>query len=255
MIDRENIDCRGFRERKLSDPLCADQALHAHARGCPPCAHYAAKLEAFERDLRDCATVACKVPTDLAQSIIERCCGSGTKRSLFAALVARLSGLGPRSWFVPATGALATALLLGLAGMVAFDVSTRPEPLAHEVIAHVLSEPDVLDMREDVPAEAVQAAFAGIGGRLHRAIGEVRFLGTCVMNGQVVQHLLVQTPEGEVSLILLSGTLLDSGPYSSQGMTSVLLPLQRGSIGIVTRSADTARKIHERITGAVTVEG
>jgi len=65
------IDCSKFRKLKLADPMCRDIGVLDHARLCPPCAKYAAKLEQFEQTLRVSAVDACgDMPPDLCDRIL-----------------------------------------------------------------------------------------------------------------------------------------------------------------------------------------
>jgi hypothetical protein len=70
----------------------------------------------------------------------------------------------------------------------------------------------------------------------------------------VVQHLWVQTPAGEAALILVPGVPTQSRPHTQGEYTAIVLPLKSGSLGIVTRSRDSALKVHELVTRQVRVE-
>jgi len=256
------IDCKKFRTQKLADPMCRDAAVQAHAEHCPPCAQYAAKLEQFEQKLRCCAVDACgDMPPDLCERILEQTKQSSAagnvraaRQSWFTALLDKLGGGGTRTWFAPTMGAMAMTLVLGVAGLISFNLSNTPSPMARSVIAHVVSEPGIFALRDQVPANAVQLAFAQLGGALEGSLGEVHHLGTCMLEGKLVHHLLVETPDGEATLMLVPGEALDAGAHSEQGYTAAFIPLPKGSLGIVTRSEDTARKLKARLERSVRVQ-
>lgn len=250
------IDCKTFHEQKLADPFCNEASVQEHAAACPSCARFASKLEGFERQLRSCAMGACEIPKDLAECIIARHCTVRPRGSLLAAIRQRLGGGGTsRGWFAPVLGALAMTLILGTAALVAFNVSSGSDPMARVVIAHVLSEPRIFSLRNQVSEGKISAAFARVGGTVEGSLGEVRHLGYCLMGGKLVHHLLLETPEGEATLILIPGEILDQDPHSEQGMTATLIPLSKGSVGIVARSEDITSKVRERVTRTVRVEG
>ena len=256
------IDCRKFRTQKLADPMCHDAAVQAHAAHCPPCAQYAAKLEQFEQKLRCCAVDACgDMPPDLSERILAQVAPpSATQsapaphKSWFAALLDKFGGGGTRTWFAPTMGAMAMTLVLGVAGLIAFNLSNEPNPMARSVIAHVVSEPGIFDLNDQVPSSAVQLAFAQLGGRLEGSLGEVRHLGTCMLEGKLVHHLLVETSDGQATLMLVPGEALEAGAHSEQGYTATFIPLPKGSLGIVTRSEDSARKLKARLERSVRVQ-
>ena len=268
MIDRRTSpDCQAFRARKLADPHCHDAPLEAHARRCPPCAAYASGLEQFENRLHSAAVAACgDVPPGLCERILaDTGTGTGTgagagasgaaRTSWFAALLDKLGGGGTRIGLVPAMGLMAAALALGLAGLAALDTTDDANPMARRMIAHVVSEPGIFELDDEVPEHAVRQVFAQLGGRLEGSLGQVRHLGECYVDGRRVDHLLVQTPEGEASLILLPGEALADGQHSEQGFTATFIPLPRGSLGIVTRSEDEARRIRNRLQRTVRMQG
>ena len=256
------IDCKKFRAQKLADPMCRDAAVKAHAAHCPPCAQYAVKLEQFEQKLRCAAVDACgDMPPNLCERILAQlgqppATGSepAPRKSWFATLLDKFGGGGTGTWFAPTMGAMAMTLVLGIAGLIAFNLSNEPSPMARSVIAHVVSEPGIFEFNEDVPASAVQAAFAQLGGRVEESLGQVRHLGVCYVEGKLAHHLLVQTPDGEASLVLLPGEALEGGVLSEKGFSATFIPLPKGSLGIITRSEREAHAVKARLERSVRVE-
>ncbi len=256
------IDCRKFKARKLADPLCREADVRLHAALCPPCAKYAEKLEQFENRLRRSAVDCCgDVPGDLADRIIAQHTlppsAPPPRKSLFAALLDKLRGGagGPGVWFAPTMGAMAMTLVLGVAGLIALNLSDEPSPLARSLIAHVISEPGVFELDEDVPENAVQLAFAQLGGRLEGSLGNVRHLGTCLLEGKLVHHLLVETPDGQATLMLVPGQAVSADARNHQGFSASIIPLPKGSLGIVTRSEEEAQRVKARLEKSVRVQG
>jgi hypothetical protein len=166
----------------------------------------------------------------------------------------RIGGGGP-IWFGPALGAAAATVVIAIGGFVAFNLAARTDPLARVVIAHVVSEPGFEHLRDNVQHAAVARVFSRYGGRLEGSLGQVHHLGNCVIDGVVVQHLFVQTPAGDAALILVPGNPREARPHTQGEYTAILLPLKRGSLGIVTRSRDSALKVQELLTRQVRVEG
>ncbi len=254
------IDCKNFKARKLADPLCTEAEVRAHAAHCPPCAQYAEKLEQFENRLR-CSAVDCcgDVPSDLADRIIATHCppassAGAPRKSLFATLLDKLTGGGgPSAWFAPTMGAVTMTLLLGAAGLVALNLSDDSSPLARSLIAHVISEPGVFELQHEIPDDAVHLAFAQLGGRVEGSLGNVRHLGTCMLEGRLVHHLLLETPDGQATLMLVPGEAINADAQSDQGFSAAILPLPRGSLGIVTRSEDQAQRLKARLKQSVRV--
>lgn len=254
------LDCEGFRAQKLADPFARDDAVARHAERCPPCAEFAAELEVFEHRLRDC--VDCDVPEDLTARILAqpRAGNASGSKSWLAKLLGRLSG-GNTTWFMPALAGFGGILALGIVGVVSVHLISGPPPLARAMIAHVRSEPAIFGLDQVTLDSDVRDAFGAIGGTvgaggdIARSLGRVRFLGTCVIDGRRVQHLLVDTDDGQATLLLMPGERVDTGVISDEGFSAAVIPLRQGSLGVVTRSPDSAAKVRERLRREMRVEG
>lgn len=247
-----NNDCNTFRQHKLADPALADPAMRNHPAACPACARFAREVDALELDLR--REVCVEVPANLVHEVLAARRG----RAIWARL-SEVFGVGsPVGWITPVgwmtLGGVAATVLLA-AGMVLMASRPDIDPATRAVIAHVVAEPKVAFAHESVEPLAVAEAFARVGGRLEGTLGEVRYLGTCIVDGQEVRHLLVQLPEGQAQLILLPGAPTRSEPQSAQGWNAVVIPLKRGSLGIVTQSRESVLRALERVERAVRVEG
>jgi hypothetical protein len=253
-----NEECEIFRRHKLADPALPDLALHRHVAGCSACARLARDIDAFDLELQSALRVA--VPANLVHRVLARqrgrargrAGGRAGGRAIWARLRAAFGLTSPLGWIT--TGGVAAMAVL-VAGMVLMTARPGIDPAARAVIAHVVSEPKVAFVRELVEPLAVAEAFARVGGRLEGSLGEVRYLGSCILDGQEVQHLLVQFPEGQAQLILLPGAPRRGEPQSAQGWNAVVIPLKRGSLGIVTQSREAVLRARERVEQAVRVEG
>jgi hypothetical protein len=248
------MDCIAFRNRKLAAPLETSAAAAEHERVCAVCAAFGREVEAFERRLHRVAQVP--VPEGLAEQIVaslrpQKVPGRSPLRWLFDAL--RSSPGGDR--FGPALGATAAVLIVAITGAVAVTVGVGRDGLADRVIAHVIAEPEVLEAQEAVAPEQLSAAFARYGAKVRAPLGEVRHLGYCMVEGARAQHVVVQTPYGPVTLILVPGEAVLGRPRTKDGFTAVVVPLRGGSLGIVTQSAGHIRPVEEFVTARVRVEG
>lgn len=281
------LDCRDFREQKLADPFARDDAVARHAERCPPCAKFAAELEVFEHRLRDC--IDCEVPDDLGTRILAQpraddgpahiaaararesmpepastsasaAARAAARKSWLTRLLDRLGG-GTKTWLMPALAGFGGVFALGIVGTVSFHLLGGPPPLARTMIAHVRSEPAIFSLDQVTLDTDVRDAFGalggtvGAGGDVARSLGRVRFLGTCVIDGKRVQHLLVDTDDGEATLLLMPGERVDTGVSSENGFSAAVIPLRQGSLGVVTRSPDSAAKVRTRLRRAMQIEG
>jgi hypothetical protein len=235
------MECLTFRRSKLAAPNGMAPQISEHARGCVGCAAFARQIEVFERRVFQVARV--QVPEGLAEQAILRRRHSGWWRRGYAALKrAAAPARSERSGQLFAYAALASmafGITLALA-VVGFGRSGAQQALPDRMIAHVVSEPGLLQAWDDVEPRQLELALARYGAEVDESVGEVRHAGDCVIDGVVGQHLLLQTPYGAVALLLLPERVAGrEGPRTMDGHTAIVLPLRGGSLGIV---ADTPRK-------------
>jgi hypothetical protein len=100
------------------------------------------------------------------------------------------------------------------------------------------------------------AALAGVldpdGTRLRPDVGDVTFAARCVFDGHVVPHLVVRTPAGPVTVLMLRHrTIAKPLHFAEQGYEGVVLPAPKGSIAVVGEGiADldaVARKVYDAV--------
>ncbi|HZR01570.1 MAG TPA: DUF3379 family protein, partial [Burkholderiales bacterium] len=225
-----------------------------HVQRCAPCAQYAEGVERFEQQLRGRMHEACNVPQGLAERIIETQRVRARRRAWLSRLLERFGGRGGTTWVAPAIAAFGGVLALGVGSMIAFNLANTSAPITHTLIAHVQSEPGIFALNDLVAAEDVREAFRRVGGRLDGTLGHIRHLGTCMMEDMVVHHLLIETDDGQATLILVPGRTLEGKPHSEAGYTAVMVPLRGGSLGVITRSPDSTIKVRDRLQRIVRIE-
>jgi hypothetical protein len=88
--------------------------------------------------------------------------------------------------------------------------------------------------------------------RLESGAGTVSFAARCVVDGRVVPHLVVRTPEGPVTVLVLSHrTVTRAMRFDEQGYSGVVLPAPRGSIAVVGQGVRDLDAIARQVFDAV----
>jgi len=235
------MDCLTLRRIMLATPRDARPEVIEHLRGCADCDAFVRELENFEQHLHEAASVP--VPDGLAEQIIVR-----HREQPWPTLSDRK----PR-WLTRTTLALAASVVLALSAIVGYNtVQSSREELGASFIAHVLSEPEVLQANEHVELARLEQAFSRYGGKLTGTIGDVRHLGRCLIDGVLADHILVQTAHGPATLILIPERRASlSRPMTKDGYAVVILPLRSGSVGIVTESPKRATEVEGLIKAQV----
>lgn len=220
------MNCIDFRRGVLIAPLQLDGAAREHALACAACNEFLQRQRELDSGLYEAMRVP--VPDGLADRI----------------LVAQGLRGRQRRWL----WGLAATLVLA-AGLAYTVPRVNGEALAREAIAHVAEEPQSFRIVTAQAAHFLDDTLAVQGARLGVALGEVTYAQLCPMKDQKARHLVVRTPEGPVTLLLMPD---DHGwrrraVVESGGMTAITIPVSRGSIAIVAPSRPQALAIERSL--------
>ncbi len=221
------MNCLEFRRRVGAEPFAEDAAVDAHRRECAPCARHQDELRAMD---------------GLIQRALEV---NPPPRESAAALAP------PRAWR-PRLFAIAASLVAGVAVALVVLVAAPRAAIAREVVSHVLHEPDATGGTAPLPPAAVAAVLDPSGIQLGHGAGAVSFAESCVFDGLVVPHLVVQRPEGPVTVLVLAHRSI-SRPvrFAEQGYTGVVLPAPRGAIAVVGQDVTDLDAVAQQVFDAV----
>jgi uncharacterized protein DUF3379 len=210
------MNCLDYR-RSLLAGEGEDRAMKEHRLQCTACAAVFAEHAPFERELR--RGFAIPMPPEFEQRLASAIISS-RRRFLAAAAIGTLAiGAGGYAWLV------------------------RPDPLALACIEFVLmQEANSLLKGSLGRAEAEQALAPTLAfARLER-IGEVRHVLPCPFNGQTAYHVIMQVPQGKVTLLVMpEGSA--AGRAKRAGLYSSVVPLPKGSLGIVGADAEVVESV------------
>ncbi|MBK1629738.1 hypothetical protein CKO31_03080 [Thiohalocapsa halophila] len=209
------MDCDEFKRRLLTDPMDTDPEFRGHARDCPPCAAEAKRALAFEAELR--RALAAETGTPLPH---ER----GARRRWL--LLGLLPLLAAAVWWA-----------LQLAPTAFGDA--EGQQLGRLAVAHVTSEPDLLDTSGRGPVPLPQARLLlhnlGVDGPPHLAAGPtLRYAGPCRIGEQRGAHLVMDGDRGPVTALVLPATpRAGSARVRVDGFDALLLPRGDGAVALV----------------------
>ena len=181
------MHCLAFRRAKLADPnRLSGQAL-AHLTGCPSCQAFARRIDANEKRLA--RALAVPVPDGLADRIVLGATG-------------RRPSSPYRLWALAATVLLTTG--------IGFAWLKRPpaEPqynFAASAIAHVKHEPESFTLIKDADPQRFATILTSFGADMRAPIGKVRYVKLCPVPGGTAWHIVFETEDGLVTLMLIPG--------------------------------------------------
>jgi Protein of unknown function (DUF3379) len=221
------MNCLEFRRRVGAEPFAEDAAVDAHRRECTPCTRHQDELRAMD-------------------GLIQRALEVNPPPRESAAAPAP-----PRAWR-PRLFAIAASLVAGVAVALVVLVAAPRAAIAREVVNHVLHEPGATGGTAPLSPAAVAAVLDPSGMRLRDGAGSVSFAARCVFDGQVVPHLVVQRPEGPVTVLVLAHrSVTRPVRFSEQGYAGVVLPAPQGAIAVVGKDVAGLDAVAQQVFDAV----
>ncbi len=147
-------------------------------------------------------------------------------------------------WALAASVALASVLVIW---------ALRPsDTLAHDIVAHVEFESNSWSSKESVSSTAVADILAKAGVALDMSSDKVMYARTCPFRGHLVPHLVVHTPRGPVTvLILRNEKVTQKTNFHEDGMTGVITPAPHGSIAVLALGNESVAAVADEVQQSV----
>ena len=121
-----------------------------------------------------------------------------------------------------------------------------PSTIAVAMLDHVVDNPDELADGGNVPVQTATASLGRLGVGFHDVGYQIRHLAECVVAGRVGRHLVLNTPDGLVSFLILprhAGEMGGRQLLSKGNFQAVLQPAQRVAIGVFADKRISTKKI------------
>ncbi len=212
------MNCLEFRRSVLADPRRVDARARAHAEQCAGCMEFLG--HGLQSEARLGAALRIAVPEGLRARLLDRT--AAARRPRWLALAASL------------VAAVAVVLALGW---------PRDDARALAGIDFVVFEEAqaIADAKPADPRVLADVARA-MGVSLPEQLGELHYVGTCPFAGATAHHVLVKSPHGKVTLLLVPERPLASRvAAASHGLEAAIVPAANGSVAIIggsTRSVE-----------------
>jgi hypothetical protein len=216
------LDCRHVRLAIGGDPRHLTSEVEQHLAGCPAC-----------RKFRD-ETLAMEARLEAALALpLHRFRPASAKPA-------------PARRFALAASVLVALLVGGGAWLF------RPQPaLADEVVEHVRHEAGSWATQRPLTPDEIGAVLARAGVRFDSSM-PVTYASPCPFRGQIAPHLVVQTDQGPVTVMLLAREKLSARQrFAEEGYEGVLLPAGEGSVALLTRGGSVPATTEAAVLSAV----
>jgi len=209
--------------------------LEAHLQTCTECRAYRDDMLAFDAKLRR----ALELDWHRIQGSAPPA-GPMPKPPPAAATVTKLMPKEPEPlvkhsrprWFALAAS-IAAAMVIGSV----LWLSRPPESLAAEIVTHVEGEPRSWEKTETLSAEKLDAVLRKSGVNLGPGMRPVVYASACWFRGHYVPHVVVNTREGPVTvMILLHERVSATQQFKEGGFSGLLVPAGSGAVAVLSRT-------------------
>ena len=224
------MKCLDYR-RVLLSGTGETEAMRTHRLECVFCADLHKEHAVFEDQLRGALEVA--VPAGLGDRLVEAVPDS--ERSV-----------APRP---DRRRFLAAAAAVGAIGFGLYAWRGRDDPMAMACIDFVMKEETKSIMMGAMPrAEAARMLADSLPIERLDQIGKVMHIGPCPFQGGTAYHVVLMVPQDKVTLLIMPGTPMPArGRAAHDGMYASVVPLRKGSVGIVGANA----AVVDSVAGAI----
>ncbi len=204
------MTCEEARRLIGAEPYTTSRELAEHIQSCPACAEFQLEMLALEANIR--------------RALDEPPVGANARRRLPSR----------PAW------ALAASILVGILGVLAVWALRSEDTLAHEVVAHVIAEPQSWASTDPAAQAEIAAVLRSSGLLLEAAPYQVMYARSCWFRGHYVPHLVVRTTHGLATFLILPDEhVYKREAFQEDGLFGVLVPSAHGSIAVL--AADRAQ--------------
>jgi hypothetical protein len=227
------MNCLDYRRILLSGADETDVML-AHRMVCVSCSDLLREHLAFERELRGALEVP--VPGNLADRLVR-------------AVLAPESVAAPRPdrrRFLAAAAAAVGAIGIGL-----YAWRGRDDPMAMACIQFVMKDEAKSIMMGAMPrAEAERMLADSLPLPRIESVGSIRHIAPCPFGEGTAYHVILMVPQDKVTLLVMPDTSMPSRTRATHdGMYASVVPLRKGSVGIVGASAAVVDSVAGALRG------
>jgi hypothetical protein len=204
-----SMNCQEARLQIGADPGADDPRIAEHIAQCEECARFRQEL----REMDKVISAALRVDFDVTAPRAVRV----SRRPLWA---------------------IAASVAVVLIGALAWLLNPR-DTFAAQAVDHVEGEAFAL-VRTSQPTDPAELAgiLSHAGVRLKPDAMLVSYAAACKFRGHVVPHLVVQTQEGPVAVMVLAEETVKSKRIDEDGYRGVVVPAPRGSLVILGQDGD-----------------
>jgi hypothetical protein len=221
------------------DPHTVPPELAEHLAGCPECAQFQREMTALDNNIRRALEL---VPPSAAAAGPNPATVTPITSAPAAQRRKRAS-----SWSGWALAASVAAI-----SMIAVWTLRPNDSLAHDVVKHIQFESKSWSSNEQVTAADVKETLAQAGVAIDMNSDKVMYAHSCLFRGHVVPHLVVSTPQGPVTVMVLPHeSVKHRMTFHEDGMSGVITPAPHGSLAVIMQGNENIDGVAQQVQQAV----
>jgi hypothetical protein len=228
------MNCLEYRRRTLADPRRSTIEQRRHAAQCTDCAAFGARMTDLDLDIEAAAYV--RIPDGLTERV----------------MLARPRPRHRRMVWLAAAAVVLASVALGIMVPAALEALDSPLPAeavgaTHPAVAAISlvveREPVLLKEGRRGDAGVLEARLKHLGLALPGGSTAVRYIGRCELSGGDCDHLVLITPDGHASVILVPGEHTPGRVLiSDRRMIALLSPAGSGAYIVVAESPRAVKR-------------
>jgi Protein of unknown function (DUF3379) len=219
------VNCEDARRQIGAEPGVTSGELAEHLKDCPACAEFQLEMVVLDAHIRR----ALEKPPGIARA-------------------RRRMAVQPR-W------ALAASVLVAALATLAVWALRTDTSLAHEVVAHVIAEPQSWATPDAVPETAIRDVLLKSGLVLDATPYSVVYARSCWFRGHYVPHLVVRTAHGLATVMILRNeTVAKRESFNEEGLSGVIVPSVSGSIAVLAANSAQLDTVAQQMRLAVRLQ-
>jgi hypothetical protein len=236
-----------------ADPSATPPELAEHLAGCPECSQ-------FQREM---VTLDGRIRRAFEQGPLGALAAGGTSGGESSADEDDASALQVLASVSPISAARrpkrtniwsgwALAASVAVASMLAVWLLRPTDSLAHDVVAHVEYESGSWSSHEELSAADVKEALAKAGAELDMSSDKIMYAHSCLFHGHVVPHLVVTTPSGPVTVMVLPDEHVKHRmTFQEDGMSGVITPAPHGSLAVIMQGNENIDTVADQVQQSI----
>ncbi len=239
----KNMNCEDYKEALAGDPSASFEGGAEHVAACESCATFQTEMQSLD------AMIAKALSVDVPELKLPELTDIEDDN------VVKLPFRGKQTFSIPTwIGIAATVVLAAFVGLRMVDLDPGSGLLlSEEVLAHFDHEPRALEITNvAVSDEQFSSAVNSSIGTMDRNVGLVTYAQSCIINGNVIPHLVIQGQKGPITLLLMPEEMIDAAMIlDGKGVNGVILPMGNGSIAIIGERDEPLDEIEQQIIDSV----